>query len=207
MRKGWVPALGIILCFFPVSSVRAQKDAGTITGTVRDATGGVVPGVAITVSHTQTSISFATITGATGTYTVPALRVGEYVVTAELTGFKKEVRRGIVVQVNQVAVADLTLDVGEVSDTAEVTVAAPLIQTQSVTLGDVVDEKQVKELPLNGRNFVQLLTLTAGATPGISRTAQSTTWRRASGVSLSSRRSMPFRSSRCRRQPPTRSSG
>jgi hypothetical protein len=72
------------------------------------------------------------------------------------------------------------LQVGQVSEVAEVTVAAPLIQTQSVTLGDVVDEKQVKELPLNGRNFVQLLTLTAGATPGISRTAQS------SGASLSS---------------------
>ena len=109
---------------------------------MRDATGAVVPGVAITVSHIQTSISFATITGATGRYTVPALRVGEYVVTAELTGFKKEVRRGIVVQVNQIAVADLTLDVGEVSDTAEVTVAAPLIQTQSVTLG----QKKTKEV-------------------------------------------------------------
>src|SRR5438093_4521753 len=158
----------------------AQKDTGTITGTARDRTGAVVPGVAITVTHTQTNISFETITGATGTYTVPALRVGEYVVTAQLTGFKKEMRRGIVLQVNQVAVVDLTLEVGEVSDIAEVTLAAPLIQTQSATLGDVVDEKQVKELPLNGRNFVQLLTLTAGATPAISRTAQ------ASGGSLSS---------------------
>src|SRR6266508_6495289 len=117
MRKGRVSALGIILCFFPASSLWAQKDAGTITGTVRDATGAVVPGVAITVTHVQTNISFTTVTGATGTYTVPALRVGEYVVTAESTGFKKEVRRGVVLQVNQVAVVDLTLDVGEVSDT------------------------------------------------------------------------------------------
>jgi hypothetical protein len=82
--------------------------------------------------------------------------------------------------VNQVAVVDLTLQVGSVTEVTEVTAEAPLLQTQTATLGDVVAEKQVKELPLNGRNFVQLLTLTAGATPGISRTAQS------SGGSLSS---------------------
>ena len=162
MRRGTfrIPGIGL-WCFFLLQPfVWAQRDTGTITGTVRDESGAVIPGVAITVTHTQTNISFNTVTGDAGTYTAPALRVGDYAVSAELAGFKKEVRRGIVLQVNAVAVVDMTLQVGQVSEVAEVTVAAPLIQTQSVTLGDVVDEKQVKELPLNGRNFVQLLTLT-----------------------------------------------
>jgi Carboxypeptidase regulatory-like domain/TonB dependent receptor len=182
MRRGSFRILGIGLWCFSVLQpfAWAQRDTGTITGTVRDESGAVIPGVAITVTHTQTNISFNTVTGDAGTYTAPALRVGDYAVAAELAGFKKEVRRGIVLQVNAVAVVDMTLQVGQVSEVAEVTGAAPIIQTQSVTLGDVVEEKQVKELPLNGRNFVQLLTLTAGATPGISRTAQS------SGASLSS---------------------
>ena len=181
MRRRWSRSLKISLFYFSLQSlVWAQRDTGTITGTVRDTSGAIVPGVAITVTNAHTNISFSAFSGEAGTYTIPALKAGEYVVTAELAGFKKDLRRGIVVQVNQVAVVDITLQVGEVSEIAEVTALAPLIQTQSITLGDVVDEKQVRELPLNGRNFVQLLTLTAGATPGISRTAQS------SGASLSS---------------------
>ena len=158
----------------------AQRDTGAITGTVRDPSSAVVPGVAVTVTNSQTNVAFRTTTGESGTFVAPALRAGEYSITSELSGFKKEVVTGIVLQVNQVAVVDLTLQVGSVSEVTEVVAAAPLLQTQNVTLGDVVAEKQVKELPLNGRNFVQLLTLTAGATPGISRTAQ------ASGSSLSS---------------------
>jgi carboxypeptidase family protein/TonB-dependent receptor-like protein len=172
-------AIAACLCS-TFSTLWAQKDTGTIAGIVRDSSGAVVPGASITVTNTQTNIAFHTVSGADGSYTAPALRPGEYSVTVERAGFKKEVRSGLVLQVNQVATVDLALQVGEITEITEVRAAAPLIQTQSVTLGDVISEKQVRELPLNGRNFVQLLTLTAGATPGISRTAQS------SGGSLSS---------------------
>jgi len=181
MRKStqvWLRAMVVSALIVPTAL--AQRDTGTVTGMVRDATGAVIPRVAITITNAQTNIAFNTVTGEAGNYVAPALRAGEYVVTAELTGFKKEIVRGIVLQVNQVAVVDITLQVGQVTEVAEVTAAAPLLQTQSVTIGDVVGEQHVKELPLNGRNFVQMLTLTAGATPGISRTAQ------ASGGSLSS---------------------
>jgi hypothetical protein len=171
------PSLAFLL--FPVVLL-SQRDTGTISGTVRDATGAVAPQVSITVTNVQTNFTFRTATGEAGNYVAPALRAGQYSIAAELTGFKKEVISGIVLQVNQVAVVDITLQVGSVAEVAEVTSTAPLLQTQNVTIGHAVTEKQVKELPLNGRNFVQLLTLTAGATPGISRTAQS------SGGSLSS---------------------
>src|SRR5262245_39639332 len=172
-------AIAACLCG-TISTLWAQKDTGTVAGIVRDASGAVVQGASITVTNTQTNIAFHTVSGADGSYTAPALRPGEYSVTVERAGFKKEVRSGLVLQVNQVATVDLALQVGEITEITEVRAAAPLIQTQSVTLGDVISEKQVRELPLNSRNFVQLLTLTAGATPGISRTAQS------SGGSLSS---------------------
>ena len=142
--------------------VWAQKDTGTISGTVRDVTGAVVPRASITVANAETNIAFRTVTGEDGGYTAPALRPGDYIVTAELAGFKKEVRRGVILQVNQVAVIDMTLQVGDVAEITEVREAASLIQTQSVILGDVIAEKQAKELPLNGRNFVQLITLAVG---------------------------------------------
>ena len=85
--------------------------------------------------------------------------------TAEAPGFKKDVRRGINLQVNQVAVVDFTLEVGQVTEVVEVTEAAPLMHTQSAELGDVVEHRRVVELPLNGRFFVNLVPLTVGVTP------------------------------------------
>ena len=89
MRRGIFRILGIGLwCFFLLQPfVWAQRDTGTITGTVRDESGAVIPGVAITVTHTQTNISFNTVTGDAGTYTAPALRVGDYAVSADFSTF------------------------------------------------------------------------------------------------------------------------
>lgn len=164
--------LCLILSFCVVPLAWAQKDAGTITGTVKDPSGAILSGVRVTVANAATGFTFETRTDDAGRYTAPALRVGEYSVTAEAAGFKRVVRAGVVLQINQVAEIDLTLELGTVTETVEVTGSAPLLQTQTTVLGDVVTEKEVKELPLNGRNFVQLLTLTPGVTPGVMASPQ-----------------------------------
>lgn len=153
------------LLLFPRASW-GQSDTGTITGTVRDSSGAVVPSVRIIVTNARTDTDvFSASTDAGGRYTAPALKPSDYVLTAELTGFKKGVRRGINLEVNQVAVVDFMLEVGRVTETIEVNEAAPLMRTQSAELGDVVEHRRVVELPLNGRFFVNLIPLTVGVTP------------------------------------------
>ena len=119
-------AIAACLCS-TLSTLWAQKDTGTIAGIVRDSSGAVVPGASITVTNSQTNITFHTVSGADGSYTAPALRPGEYSVTVERAGFKKEVRSGLVLQLNQVATVDLALQVGEITEITEVRAAAPLI--------------------------------------------------------------------------------
>ena len=147
-------------------AVWGQSDTGTITGIVRDTTAAVIARVKITVTDIGANAEvFSAATDAAGRYTAPALRPADYVLTAEAPGFKKDVRRGINLQVNQVAVVDFTLEVGQVTEVVEVTEAAPLMHTQSAELGDVVEHRRVVELPLNGRFFVNLVPLTVGVTP------------------------------------------
>src|SRR5216684_3134211 len=143
-----------------------QSDTGTITGIVRDSSAAVIARVKITVTDIGANAEvFSATTDAAGRYTAPALRPADYVLTAEAPGFKKDVRRGVTLQVNQVAVVDFTLEVGQVTEVLEVTEAAPLMHTQSAELGDVVEHRRVVELPLNGRFFVNLVPLTVGVTP------------------------------------------
>jgi hypothetical protein len=144
----------------------AQSDTGTITGIVKDTSSAPVPQVKISVRNARTNVDvFTALTDAVGRYTVPALKPSDYVLTAEAPGFKKEMRRGINLEVNQVAAVDFTLQVGQVTEVVEVTAAAPLMHTESAELGDVVEERRVVELPLNGRFFVNLVNLTVGVTP------------------------------------------
>jgi carboxypeptidase family protein len=143
-----------------------QSDTGTITGTVRDSSAAAVPRVKITVTDARTNADvFTAQTDSAGRYTAPALKPSDYFLTAEMTGFKKEMRRGVTLEVNQMATVDFTLQVGQVSEVVEVTEAAPLMHAQSAELGDVVEQRRVVELPLNGRFFVNLVNLTVGVTP------------------------------------------
>lgn len=139
-----------------------QTDTGTITGSVRDASAALIAHAKITVtdSRTETGV-FSTLTDATGRYSAPALKPSEYVITAEAAGFKKAVRRGVNLEVNQVVVIDFALEIGQVTQVTEVTAAAPLMQTQSAEMGDVVEHRRLVELPLNGRFFVDLVPPTA----------------------------------------------
>jgi len=147
-------------------AARAQRDTATIRGTVVDATGAVVPNAQVTVTDERTEVlAFATATDELGRYTAPALKPSTYRVTAEKPGFKKAVHRGVVVEVNQAVVVNITLELGQVTELLEVTAEVPMIRTDSAELGDVVEYRRVVELPLNGRFFVNLVPLTPGVTP------------------------------------------
>src|SRR5438445_2480587 len=134
----------------------AQVTTGTIVGTVKDSAGAVVPGATVTITETgkQTSSTYAT--DSEGTYTAPFLIPGTYEIAVDHQGFRKYLRRGVVLQVNQRARVDITLEVGTFAEATEVTALAPLTRSDSAEMGEVIEERAVRELPLNGRNFATL---------------------------------------------------
>jgi hypothetical protein len=142
----------------------AQAGAtGTILGTVTDASGAIVPNVKITITNTATKQSFQTVSGSAGDYNAPALNPGSYTVTAEAKGFQKAVITAFTLTVNQHARVDLVLKPGAVTETVEATAQAVTLDTDTAELANLVSQQQVEELPLNGRNFMQLLLVGAGA--------------------------------------------
>jgi len=150
-----------ITFMLPLASL-AQVSTATLQGTVKDQTGASLPGVTVTVIHTGTGASRNVVTDAGGRYVVATLPIGGYDVRAELSGFRTEVRRGITLAVGMQAVVDLVLTVGNLQEVLEVTAEAPHVQTTSSAVSELVDAKTMRELPLNGRNFVQLATLQVG---------------------------------------------
>src|SRR6266566_6299090 len=148
-------ALGICL-------VSAQGSTGTISGVVRDISGAVIPGVMVTAKHTESGLTRTALTNETGAYSVQFLPVGAYEITAELAGFKQQVRRGINLVVGQEAVVNLTLEVGTVAETVTVTGEAPIVNTTLASTVGLVNESQIKDLPLNGRGFDQLMAVAPG---------------------------------------------
>jgi hypothetical protein len=159
---GWFPAT-LLLLF--VSWAWAQQDMGVITGLVTDATGAAVPGARVTVVNQETNESRSAETGASGTYTVGPLRIGVYLVSVEKDGFRKAVWRDIKLSAQDRVRADFQMEVGQVSDAISVTAEAPLLQVETSSLAHVVSQRDIRELPLNGRNFQQLAWMTAGVMP------------------------------------------
>jgi hypothetical protein len=155
----WVAAL-----LAPVTAI-AQSTTATILGTVTDSSDAVLPGVAVTIVNEGTNSQRTVTTDGTGGYEAPLLPPGAYRVEGELTGFKKIIRSGITLQVDQRARVDLVLDLGAVTETIEVRADAPLVQSESAGIGTVVDNAKIVELPLNGRDFFQLSTLVTGTAP------------------------------------------
>ena len=142
--------------------VFGQGFSAAISGVVRDTSGAVVPGVNITVKHVESGLTRTTITNETGGYNVPALPVGPYEVSTDLPGFKPQIRRGINLVIGQEAVVNLTLEVGGNADQVTVTEEAPLVNTTLNSTSGLINEGQIKDMPLNGRSFEQLLTLNTG---------------------------------------------
>src|SRR5437016_7934612 len=148
------------------TTLAAQVPTAVLTGIVKDATGAVVPDAKVTAVNTDTKLSRQALTDASGTYRIPALNHGPYRVEAEAAGFKKETMSGIVLEVGLQVRADLDLQVGEVTQTLEVSGHASLVNTESNQIGGVIDRDRVVSLPLNGRNFIDLTSLTAGIAEG-----------------------------------------
>ena len=144
----------------------AQLPTATILGVVRDSSGAVVPGATLTVTNTETGFFRTTNSGNDGSYRFPALPVGSYEVRTEHAGFQSAVRSGLRLTVGQEAVVNFTVEVGAVTQTIAVTAEAPLVNTTSGSLGGLVNEDRVAELPLNGRNFTDLTLLQTGVVEG-----------------------------------------
>jgi len=157
-------SVGLGFSAFPSISW-AQKDAGSIVGTVKDPSGALVAGARVTVADAERGISFTATTNESGEFVASALRVGRYTVTVERSGFKKAISEPIDLQVQERVAVNITLQVGQATQTVEVTGAAPLLETETSELGQVVDSRRAANLPLNGRNFAQLALLTAGTAP------------------------------------------
>ncbi len=144
------------------SPALAQVDTGSILGTVRDKSGAVVPGATVNVLESSTNTLTVRSADASGNYVATPLRIGVYAVTVELTGFKKQTRAGIVLRVQDRLRIDFELEPGDLAESVVVTGEAPLVQSETSSLGEVVDAQQIVALPLNGRNYIDLATLTSG---------------------------------------------
>jgi hypothetical protein len=147
--------------------LQAQITTATIVGTVRDSSGAVIPKSNIEARAVATNLTRSTVTDADGAYILTNLPVGEYEVSMTASGFRKEIQQGIILQVQQVARIDVTLQPGSLSESVSVVAAAPLINTDDGVFGDVIDNRRVVELPLNGRNFNTLALLTPNIQNGI----------------------------------------
>jgi len=134
-----------------------------ISGTVRDPSGAVLPGVEITATQTDTGIARTTVTNETGSYVLPSLPLGPYRLEAALSGFRTFVQTGILLQVNSNPAINPTMEVGQVNQTVEVQANAAQVETRSSGVGQVIEQQRILELPLNGRNVTDLITLSGAA--------------------------------------------
>jgi len=158
-------ALFIVITFALTGLASGQKDTGTIVGTVKDPSGAVVPNAKVLVTDVDHGQVTTTTTNAQGEYVASPLRIGRYTVSVEQVGFNKAVSDPVDLQVQQRVAINFALQVGQIAQTVEVTNVAPLLETETSELGQVVDSQRVATLPLNGRNFAQLALLTAGTAP------------------------------------------
>jgi len=142
----------------------AQLPTGTFLGVVKDSSGAVVPGTSLTIQSSETNETRTAVTDSGGAYRVPALPIGRYDIKAEHAGFKTETRTGLNLEVGQEAVVDFALQVGTTEQSVQVTGEAQQVNTTNSTLGTVVSEQTLADLPLNGRNYNDLTLLQPGIT-------------------------------------------
>ena len=153
--------LGLFIQFFSIPAV-AQTVTGTVTGIIKDASGGVLPGVTVTFTQVETGRQETVVTDQDGRYTSQPLQLGTYRVEAALSGFKASARTGIPLTIDDVARVDFTLEVGTVQEVVEVRADASLVDARTSSVGKLVDNRRIAELPLNTRNVYSLIYLTPG---------------------------------------------
>jgi hypothetical protein len=158
-------ALAIAMVLSTTNVALGQTGAGEVSGTVVDKSGGAIGGVAVRLTNRGTNITEQVQSNSSGYYVFINVKPGAYVLSAEAQGFKKAQVPEFQLDVNQTLTENLTLEVGSVTDTVTVAAEAPLLQAASTELGTVIAQQAVRELPLNGRNFTQLMILTPGANP------------------------------------------
>ena len=156
----------LTLLFLFSYALSAQVVNATLTGIVMDPTGAAVSGAKVTAVNIATNQSHDATSDTSGVYTIPALAPGEYRLETEQPGFKREVQSGIVLQVAQEARVNVTLQVGQVSESISVAASTPLVNSENATVGTVISQQRVLDMPLNGRNFMQLTLLTGGIDEG-----------------------------------------
>src|SRR5687767_7232729 len=154
--------IGLLGSTMTPAAVWAQATA-QISGTVRDQSGAVLPGVEVTATQTETGITRTTVTNETGSFILPNLALGPYRFEAGLPGFRTFVQTGIVLQVNSNAVINPVLEVGQVTESVEVQANVAQVETRSTAIGEVIENERILELPLNGRQVTDLITLTGAA--------------------------------------------
>jgi Carboxypeptidase regulatory-like domain len=170
----------LVACLLHTESARAQT-AATIVGDITDSVGAVAPNITVTVIHEGTKIERKVQTNEAGQYRVTPLNPGTYTIQVEGAGFKREVRTGVVLEVAAVLEVDFALQIGEVTETVSITGITPTLQTESASVGSVVDSRELQHLPVNQRNYTRLILLMPG-TSSVSRSQQQ--GRDQSGTSL-----------------------
>lgn len=154
----------VILCLAASLPVWGQSQ-GTIQGVVSDNTGAVIPGASVSITNIATGVNYNVATNEAGFYIAPSLNSGLYKVTATSDGFAPQERPQVRLEVGLVARVNFALNVGNVVEVIEVSAASQLLQTEQTDVGQVVDSKRILEMPLNGRNYLQLAQFTTGVLP------------------------------------------
>jgi Carboxypeptidase regulatory-like domain len=179
----FVGVLALFLLMLMVIPASAQE-SGTILGVVKDASAGVVPGAKITVTNLATNEARTVMTAEDGAYRVPALRAGQYTVKVEAQGFQTQIQTGLTLNVAAELVANITLQVGSATQEVTVTTESPVVNTTTSSLGGLVNDQTIAELPLNGRNYLDLTLLQPGvqASSHGSGAGSSGTWYSSNGA-------------------------
>jgi hypothetical protein len=153
--------LAAVLLVVLARAVAAQTDTGEISGVVRDTQGGVLPGVTIVAEHLDSGTRIERVTDGQGRYFLPSLRTGTYTITADLAGFRRTIRSGLTLRLGQTLAIDFELEPGGLTEDVVVTGDTPLLRTNA-EISDVIENRQVVQIPLNGRNFLTLAQLSDG---------------------------------------------
>ncbi|MGH9354434.1 MAG: carboxypeptidase-like regulatory domain-containing protein, partial [Terriglobia bacterium] len=165
----FLQALSLVILVLAVagsSRLFAQVDTGTITGTVTDPSGAVIPGATVDLINQGTNFKLTATTDSSGSYTFTPIKIGTYTVEATFRGFQQAVHKDVSVQVQANVNVSFVLQTGSVTQTVQVTAAPPLLETASASVGQVVGQRQVNDLPLNGRNYTFLAQISAGVVSG-----------------------------------------
>jgi hypothetical protein len=165
-----IQAMLLLLAAGLLMGVGAQSTTvGNISGTVRDQSGAVVPNAEVVIKEENTGFTRTVNTGSDGVYSAQSLPVGRYTITTSPQGFKTTVASGVELNVSANLVVNLTVEVGAVNETVTVTGEAVVVETRSGNVSSLIGEKQVTELPLNGRNYAQLALIVPGFRPSTAR--------------------------------------